>query len=209
MDRDIPIGERVSAEYAKPVHADTELVRMLKAGEKSAWADFHHRFFRWTYRFAYYHLGRSHSDAEDLSSEILLAAVRNIDRFDATKGDLDAWLLGIAKHSLGHYCRRRRREIPMIPEMIAAQMDVDAPTETALNDRSAVHDAVNRALASLPARQSAVLVEKYVEGYTLDEIARIGATTPKAIESLLGRARSSFKVAFTRFLGIPERGRRA
>lgn len=52
----------------------------------------------------------SDTDADDLAQEALLKAMRNLDRFDATKGTMDAWLwrivANVAKDS--HRARARR-----------------------------------------------------------------------------------------------------
>jgi RNA polymerase sigma-70 factor (ECF subfamily) len=68
-------------------------------------------------------------------------------------------------------------------------------------DAAGVRDAVNRALASLPDRQASVLIDKYVSGYTVEEIARAAQSTPKAVESLLARARVAFRSSFKALMG--------
>ena len=47
------------------------------------------------------------------------------------------------------------------------------------------------ALALLPARYAAALRAKYLDGRTVDEIAAAAGQTPKAVESLLSRARAA------------------
>jgi RNA polymerase sigma-70 factor (ECF subfamily) len=49
---------------------------------------------------------------------------------------------------------------------------------------------VNQAVARLPARQRAAIALFYGDGATMNEIAEILETTPKAIEGLLARARA-------------------
>ena len=41
-----------------------------------------------------------------------------------------------------------------------------------------------------------ILREKYVEGYSVEELARLHGTSAKAVESLLSRARGAFRSAF-------------
>jgi len=76
-------------------------------------------------------------------------------------------------------------------------------TSSDLADRVHVRDVVNRALASLPERQAAALVAKYVEGYTTDELASRIESSPEAVESLLVRARASFRSAFNSLIDPP------
>jgi RNA polymerase sigma-70 factor (ECF subfamily) len=55
---------------------------------------------------------------------------------------------------------------------------------------------VQATLDALPARYGDVLEWKYVHGLSMQEIAERLGMTPKAIESLLTRARAAFREAF-------------
>jgi len=192
------------SEHLPPSQASAEderLAQRIAAGEVAAWDRFFNRFFPWTYRFAYHHLGANHADAEDLCSDILMTAARCIKQFDGARGTLDVWVLGIARHRLARFCRRRRLEAPLVPEVVEAPSNPAAPLANPGAETALMRDVVNRALASLPQRQAAVLVGKYVAGYTVEELARSNDMTPKAVESLLTRARAGFRAAFTTLNG--------
>jgi RNA polymerase sigma-70 factor (ECF subfamily) len=185
---------------------DTALARRISGGDVQAWDEFFNRYSGWAYRFAYGHLNGNHADAEDLCSDILMVAAGSIGKYDATRGSLDVWLLGIARHRFARFCRRRHLELPTVPEAAIGSEQDDRDLESITNDML-TRESVNRALASLPERQSTVLIEKYVEEYSMEEIARIEGTTPKAIESLLSRARRSFRAALETVIEVAERGR--
>ncbi|MHB1000020.1 MAG: sigma factor [Armatimonadota bacterium] len=72
----------------------------------------------WAYRFVFYHLGGNRADAEDLCSDILMTAARSIKKYDATRGTLDIWMLGIARHRLARFRRRHKIELVLTPEVI-------------------------------------------------------------------------------------------
>jgi RNA polymerase sigma-70 factor (ECF subfamily) len=57
---------------------------------------------------------------------------------------------------------------------------------------------VAEALAGLPDRYEQVLRAKYLDRLTVDQIAAGWGETPKAIESLLTRARQAFREAYGR-----------
>ena len=175
------------------------LARMIAAGDTEAWDRFFDRYSSWVYRFAYAHLNGNRADAEDLCSDIMLTAAKSISKFDPVRGELDLWVRGVARHRLARFCRSRRIELPLIPDLVDQSSDSET-TSASLADQVQVRDVVNRALACLPERQAAALVAKYVEGYTTDELARQAQSSPKAIESLLVRARSAFRSAFNRLL---------
>ena len=168
--------------------------RLIVAGDVPAWERFFEVYAPWAYRFSHQHLAGNRAEAEDLCSEIMMAAARSIKGFDCRRGTLDLWMLGLARHCLAHFCRRRRQELPLVPEISESQ---ESALSQATTDQSLLRETVNRALASLPARQASVLVGKYVSGYSVEELAQRTGSTSKAVESLLSRARAAFCSAYT------------
>lgn len=187
------------AESVDVADSDQALARAVAGGDTDAWDRFFDRYSPWAYRFAYHHLNGNRADAEDLCSDIMLTAAKSIGKYDAKRGGLDVWLHGLARHRLSRFCRSRRIELPLVSDII----DQSSGSETAyLNPADEVQAkyVVNRTLASLPERQAAALVAKYVEGYTTDELARKIDSSPKAVESLLVRARTAFRSVFVNLL---------
>ncbi|MHB0997946.1 MAG: RNA polymerase sigma factor [Armatimonadota bacterium] len=201
MDYELSLGRQsVLKDDENSVDQDQALVKAMSDGDRNAWNSFFDRFSGWTYRFAYYHLNRNHADAEDLCSDILLAAVRDIKKYDATRGSLDVWLLGIARHRLSRFCRRRHKDISLTPEITVK--DIDGMLQVnGLEDQVLMREDVHSVLASLPERQATALIGKYVEGYSTEELARIMGTSPKAVEMLIRRGKSMCKAALNAMTG--------
>ena len=116
-------------------------------------------------------------------------AVRRLASFDPDKGSFRQWLRGIAANLLRNHFRRKRpatgQELPDRP----ADQETDADRE----DRAEIIGVV---LAELPAPYEDVLRAKYLDQRGVDDIAADLGQTPKAIESLLTRARQAFRAAF-------------
>ncbi|WP_307829437.1 RNA polymerase sigma factor [Antrihabitans stalagmiti] len=55
----------------------------------------------------------SDADAEDVTSEVFTQAMRSWDTYDAELGRVGGWLIGIARHVLADWWRRRGRELPV------------------------------------------------------------------------------------------------
>jgi RNA polymerase sigma-70 factor (ECF subfamily) len=180
---------------------DQALATAVASGDRQAWERFFDVYGDWAYRFSYSHLGGNRADAEDLCSDIMMTAACSIKRFDHRQGTLDQWLLGLARHRLAGLCRERRLALPVVPELAASNPGTDEVVGNVPTDESLIRDLVGRALSSLPARQAAVLIGKYVSGYTVDELARETRSSSKAVESLLSRARAGFRAAFRRLAG--------
>ncbi|OFX15936.1 MAG: hypothetical protein A2Z18_00010 [Armatimonadetes bacterium RBG_16_58_9] len=192
------MDEESSANY------DQALAKAIASSDPDAVHALFDRFSTWTYRFAYYHLGKNSSDAEDLCSDILIAAMRSIDTSDVTRGSLDAWVLGVARHRLSRFCRRRHWDLPLSPEIVASDSSQDTGVVNELENTVLMRDVVNRTLASLLERQAKALTGKYVDGYSTEELACLMEATPSAVESLLVRARNAFRAAVNAIKGGDE-----
>ena len=191
--------KRIALQDVKYSDNDWMLTKKIAGGDTCAWSTFFARYSTWVYRFVLSHLNGNQADAEDLCSDIMNTAAKSIGKFDPRRGDLDAWVFGIARHCLARFCRKRRIHLPLIPEIV----DTSSVSETVpldIAEEACVRDLVNRTLASLPQRQASILIAKYVDGYTSEEIARINETSLGAVESLLTRARTAFRSAFNRLL---------
>ena len=78
----------------------------------------------------------SDADAEDVTSEVFTRAMGSIDRFDASRGTEAAWIVGIARHTVADFGRRRRPEDPTDrpPEGSASTWDDRAAEEAIRHD---------------------------------------------------------------------------
>lgn len=130
---------------------------------------------------------------DDLVQEVFLAAWQGLGKFRGESG-LRQWLLGIARHKVEEYYRRRLREAEW-PEN-----DEGNPLEPAVLplfeeelDRSALETTVRRTMGLLPETYSLALFWRYLEGRSVREMAQLTGKTEKAMERLLARARESFR----------------
>jgi RNA polymerase sigma-70 factor (ECF subfamily) len=98
-----------------------------------------------------------------------------------------AWVRGIAANLLRNHCRRGRRSSPI--------EHVEAAVAPESNARE-LAEHVACILAELPPRHEAVLRAKYLDGQSVNDIAAAWGESPKAVESLLTRARQAFRLAY-------------
>ena len=127
--------------------------------------------------------------AEDLTSETFLAAVRGLDR--EPPPDLSvAWLIGIARHKLIDYWRRR--EVEQRPRPYRPDADPD-PWEVTI-DAIRAHEV----LATLGTHHRSALTLRYLDGLSVPQTAERLDRTVYATEALLVRARRAFRSAYER-----------
>ncbi len=126
--------------------------------------------------------------AKDLMAETFAAASR---LFSDGRGAevTPSWLRTVSRRRLIDHWRRRataRRGF----EHLAREAHRSAPPERDPDG------SVEMALDSLPDRQRAVLVLRYLDGFSTSEVATAIGASYKATESLLARARIAFRTAY-------------
>jgi RNA polymerase sigma-70 factor (ECF subfamily) len=179
---------------------DRALVGRLLAGDERAFAEFFDDYFPRLFRFALRRL-----DDEDAAEEVVQATlVQAVRKLDTWRGEaaLFTWLCTICRREAAALAARtsRRLLVPLEdadPEVRAAldSLSASLDPEAALA-RGDLGRLVQVVLDGLSPRHSKVLEWKYLEGLSMQEIAGRMQTTPKAVESLLSRAREAFRDGF-------------
>jgi RNA polymerase sigma-70 factor (ECF subfamily) len=183
--------------------ADLALVRRMLRGHEDAFEEFFERYFAGLYRFALARLRGNEHEAEEAAQAALCKAIRKIHTFRG-EASLFTWLCTFCRHEIGSQVGRRdylTGPIEDAPEILAALESLGRsgtdPESSAR--RSELSRFVQVTLDALPGRYGDVLEWKYVEGWTVREIAARLQVTPKAAESLLSRAREAFRDGFAAF----------
>jgi RNA polymerase sigma-70 factor (ECF subfamily) len=160
------------------------------AGDESAWQALYDENFEAFYGYVLWRSGGRSDGADEIVQECWLTAVHRIRRFDPSRGTFLDWLRGIAANLVRNRWRRQRRSRDEVPAegTLAAPPGAGSPLE----DREA-GTRIAAVLAALSDDHEAVLRAKYLDGRSVAEIAVAWNQTPKAVESLLGRARERFR----------------
>jgi len=172
---------------------DIRLVSQVLNKDRKATAEFVERYTDCVYSYVRRRVMPQADAVEDLVQEVFLAAWDSLENFRGESG-LRHWLLGIARHKIEDYYRKRLRE-PEVPNEIdqdpSEQAVIPAP-EAQLDHRSSL-EKTHRVLARLPEIYSLVLLWRYLEQRSTREMAQLTGRTEKAIERLLARARDRFR----------------
>jgi RNA polymerase sigma-70 factor (ECF subfamily) len=163
------------------------------AGDMEAWRAWYAAYFDGLAEYARWRCGGLVDLADDVIQEAWLTAVRKLRAFDPDKGPFFGWLRGIASNAARNAIRARRRAKRRYRPLRPSD---DPPT--ACNDPVEVEKAerVAMALALLPEHYEVVLRAKYLEQKSVAQIAVVLGESPKAVESLLTRARHAFREAY-------------
>ena len=184
-----------------PVYLDDKsLVKQLLAGNQPAFDRFFDENFARLYRFAVARLSQDHEAARDVTQITLTKAVRKLHTY---RGDsaLFTWLCAICRNEMSDWLARQGRHAAHIvltedfPEVRAAVESFQAPVEDSPERQYRRTEAlrlIQVALDQLPARYGDVLEWKYVEGWSVKEIAARLEIGTEATQSLLARAKRAF-----------------
>jgi RNA polymerase sigma-70 factor (ECF subfamily) len=172
-----------------------ELLRgAVLAGNENAWRTWYDESFDELYRYVRWRCGGRKDWADEIVQDTWLTAVRRMRRFDPRQGPFLAWLRGIAANLLRNELRRRRRATKFL-QSAEGQIGETCEAGSDWEDRRRQEE-VAAALDALSEREEAVLRAKYLDGLSVAEIAAARGETPKAVESLLTRARQAFREVY-------------
>jgi RNA polymerase sigma factor (sigma-70 family) len=135
------------------------------------------------YGFAWRMTGSPHT-AEDVAQDCFLELLKTPHRFDATRGPVRAWLLGVARNLILKRWRAEGRWTTLDDDMFA----VDPPSNDCRLDAS-----VAQAVQSLPPLQRETLILVEYQGLTLEETADAVAAEVGTVKARLHRARNNLR----------------
>ncbi len=179
---------------------DKRLVRQLLAGDEQAFTRFFDEFFPRVYRFAVVRLGNDTEATREVVQQVLAKALRKLSSY---KGEaaLFTWLCAICRNEICDWLRRQGRYRQHIV-LLEDHPDFKAAAESYPMSESENPDTqfqrvelarlIQVALDQLPDKYGKILEWKYIEGYSIKEIAGRMEIGHEATQSLLARAKRAF-----------------
>ena len=136
------------------------------------------------YQFAWRMTG-SATVAEDIAQDCFVALLRTPERYDAGRGPLRAFLIGVARNVIFNRWRAESRWSPLDDDaFIAAPLDLG---------RREVAELVAQAVQSLPPLQREALILAEYEEMTMEEVAQAVDAEVSAVKARLHRARENLR----------------
>lgn len=145
------------------------------------------------WRFVYFRVKGDRHLAEDIVSETVLALVKAAAESAPSILCPNAWMRTVATHKVQDHFRAVARVQHLIDEAASAtgrSEGVQPACEIDLHERRL---AIRKVMDELPDDHRLILEWKYIDQLTVHEISRRMATTEKAVESILFRARRDFR----------------
>ncbi len=136
-------------------------------------------------------IGAEREDAKDIVQDALYKGVLYADSIDPDR--VPAWLFKVAIHRYYDLCRKRKRHVEISIDTIVLQ-DEGTPEKALLDGLSRSH--IKQVLDGLSATQKHLLVLKYDQGLSYEEISTLLGLPVATVSSYLHRARQKFRLAY-------------
>jgi RNA polymerase sigma-70 factor, ECF subfamily len=161
--------------------ADTRLIAAIRSGDEQAMAQLYDRYSSIVYSVALRVLGDTGA-AEDILQEVFMQLWRSPGAFDASRGNLGAWLAVITRNRAIDSVRRRRSETDIDDVIVSVEPDLAGEAE-----RSRALEKVRGTLNGMAPQLRSLLEMAFFEGLTHSEIA---AKTGEPLGTVKTRIRS-------------------
>ena len=176
-----PEGAVTSVEQAD----DAALAVRASKGESAAFGLLYDRHVEAIYRYVYYRV-RDDAEAEDLTSDVFMRALKAMPRYEPRQAFL-AWLYRIARNAVIDRARRGNRQVSYEDALEHPGADqIVVPDEELLAHSD--NATLRGALAQLTPLQQEVIVLRFLEGYSTQEIAHIVGKREGTVRGIQFRA---------------------
>ncbi len=173
---------------------EATLVQCAVAGDAEAFGRLYLLHLDSIYRYVYFRVGDV-DEAQDLTEQVFLRAWEALPRYQARTSPFKSWLYRIAHNLIVDHHRRGSAEaIPMEEEQGYESQQAAVLDQVIEDEETAV---LAKAVAQLPDAQQQVLILRFVEGLSHEEIARIVHKSQEACRVIQHRALA----ALNRILG--------
>jgi RNA polymerase sigma-70 factor (ECF subfamily) len=125
-------------------------------------------------------------DTDDQVAEIIVKVWRAWPKFKG-QSSLKTWALSIASNQIADYYRSQNRIPSIIP------LEESNTLDSAQSDDWLTMLSIGQALSEMTNQQVSVIQLRLTEGFSAAETARILGISPSAVDSILYRAKKSFR----------------
>jgi RNA polymerase sigma-70 factor (ECF subfamily) len=164
-----------------------ELVQRAQAGDTEAFGYLYDGFIERIYRYVFFRV-TDEQTAEDLTSQVFTKAWEKLDRYKPSGAPFIAWLYTIARNIVIDYYRTRKETVDL-DQAVSIAHDGTPP-----EDQVELHfeiEVLREALQQLTEDQQQVVVLKFINGLSTEEIAEQLGKRTGAIRALQMRALQS------------------
>ena len=184
-----------------PYNNDLDLAKSLLDGDERKFEQFFNEYFPRLYRFALTRLSSDEDAVKDIVQTSLMNAVKGISSYRG-EASMFTWLCQICRNEINGHFRRLAKSVPVVPQDDEAIRPIlesleanDEENPDSIFEGIQIKRLVQEVLDYLPSNYGNALEWKYIEGFSVSEIAQRLQVSELAAQSILARARTSFREA--------------
>lgn len=172
------------------------LVRKAKDGDNLAFDQIYQHHFTPLFRYVYFR-SRNREDAEDLIQTVFLKCFKALPRFQEKENPFSSWLYKIARNTIIDYYRKKKDEILSNPiESLEKLKDTVSIGPTRLVEQTENKKIVQRVIEQLSKEQREVIILRFINDMSIQEIAKLLNKTREAVRALQYRGLKTLKEKF-------------
>lgn len=179
-------GQRFTESVFTMSDSDTlqQLIKRAKQGDTQAVSQLYQMYAARIYRYVAYRVGAA-ADAEDLTAEVFVRMVKSLPLYKDTGKPFEAWLYRIASARVADFHRKRSRR--MVADLTDNMIDHQPQPEESLLKKQEITE-LRQALQALSRDEQQVLILRFVEHKSHQDVADIINKSVSAVKSLQHRA---------------------
>lgn len=175
------------------IEGEEILIKRVQQGDKEALGEVFNFYYDKIFRFAYRRTS-SQETAEDITSEVFLNAIKNIQSFQWKKADsFKNWIYRIANNKICDYFRKSYRVKTIELERVGELKDGSQNNPQELLISKAHNEEINKAISQLSEKDQQVLNLTFFEEMKTEEIAEVLDCSVNSVYIRLHRALKKLK----------------
>jgi RNA polymerase sigma-70 factor, ECF subfamily len=172
--------------------SDGELITVIHTQNREAYKELFSRYQRKLFSYIY-HLVRSKDEAEDILQNVFSKTYKNIKNFDTSR-KFSSWIYRIAHNESVNFIKRKSKRYTVSWEDVTTSKD---KLDTASNDKpqedewlqQEITKEITEAIKKLPKRYQQVLMLRYFQEQSYEDIGKMLGKPVNTIGTLINRAK--------------------
>lgn len=160
---------------------EESLVREAVRGDQQAFAGLYEAHFDRIFRYVYLKIG-DREEAEDMTQQVFLHALKSITSFKFQGTPFTAWLFRIAHNQMVDHLRKKSRRPATVEIDDTVPCNTNDPVR--MTELNLSIEQLSRATQNLTQAQREVISMRFAGGLSIEEVARTMGKNPGAIKAL-------------------------
>jgi RNA polymerase sigma-70 factor (ECF subfamily) len=164
---------------------EAQLLEQARRFDPDALRALHNRLYQPVYRYIHFKVSDPQA-SDDLTSEVFLRVLEALKTGKMWKKTPDAWIFGIARNVVAdHYRKDSRRTEVELDERLSVPGEESPIRQVMIDER---YEELSRAITMLTDEQRDVILLRFMEELSINDVAEVLNKTPGAVKGLQHRA---------------------